>query len=386
MKTKKLFFGLMIISSMFLFSTCGKMSIFGEYDGIEATPPPYIPVEEIILDHDEIFLGDPSQTNTSTFLKLKVQIIPEYATDRNITWTSNDPNVATVSADGTVEAQPGTGGCQVTASIGKVQADFPCVVTVQSQVVPVTSIKINSPENQVDRNGVLQLTATISPNNATVPTPPQKWTSSKPYIASVNYMGQVMGHALGTTVITASSGGQSDSVTITVTEPPYVGKFDNSLYYIRNLANFSQDIKVKIIDTAPVILQELADAVKYRASKTPYGNGLVSLDLSETRFTLLDADDEIGHSMFANCRNLKSIVLPETLKRISVEAFANCYYLESVEFTFEPTDNSDLLFLNNIFKNCPRLQKIIVPTGCKPYYANALNEYTNIDNIIVERN
>ena len=128
---------------------------------------------------------------------LKLTITPSDATEKEITWSSSDPSVATVR-DGVVSAL-GSGTATITAkSVKGVTAT--CVVSV---VVPVSGITVSPQSMTLDRNKSAKLTATISPQNAT-----EKgvtWSSSDPSVATVSSDGEVTAKAIGSAQIIATT-------------------------------------------------------------------------------------------------------------------------------------------------------------------------------------
>ena len=88
--------------------------------------------------------------------------------------------------------------------------------------VPVTSVSISGPgvkdgKATVRRNASLQLAATVSPGNATDRT--VAWKSGDTAVATVDKAGKVTGVKTGKATITATAGGKSASVEVTVEEP-----------------------------------------------------------------------------------------------------------------------------------------------------------------------
>ena len=89
--------------------------------------------------------------------------------------------------------------------------------------VPVTSVSISGPgvkdgKATVRRNASLQLAATVSPGNATDRT--VSWKSSDTAVATVDRTGKVTGVKAGKATITATAGGKSASVEVTVEDEP----------------------------------------------------------------------------------------------------------------------------------------------------------------------
>ncbi|SHI02153.1 Ig-like domain-containing protein [Desulfofustis glycolicus] len=84
--------------------------------------------------------------------------------------------------------------------------------------VPVTGVTV-TPASAVIDGDTVQLHAAVSPSNATDTS--VTWSSSNDSVASVNDFGHVLGHALGSATITATTGdgGFTDTADITVTTP-----------------------------------------------------------------------------------------------------------------------------------------------------------------------
>ena len=88
-----------------------------------------IPVENITLDQSEKTL------NIGETVTLKAMVSPENATNKNISWSSDKTDVATVDENGNVSANS-VGTATITAKAGEQSAT--CTVTVSK--IPVSSI------------------------------------------------------------------------------------------------------------------------------------------------------------------------------------------------------------------------------------------------------
>lgn len=101
---------------------------------------------------------------------LKVTVLPENATDKNYSFSSSDPSVATVSENGNVEAKK-AGSATVTATTANGLVKAECAVTVKAKYVPAKSVKVTGPDGK--ERGTLkigqqvQLGATLLPENST---------------------------------------------------------------------------------------------------------------------------------------------------------------------------------------------------------------------------
>lgn len=145
---------------------------------------------------------------------LTATVEPENADDKNVTWSSSDPTVATVDENGKVTAVK-AGNAVITATAGGKKAT--CEVTVTSQPVPVTGISLDDAEVSVGRT--IQLKPKFTPADTT-----QRgvtWASSDETIATVDANGNIKGLAEGTVSITVTSTENANvtaTCTVTVTK------------------------------------------------------------------------------------------------------------------------------------------------------------------------
>ena len=165
--------------------------------------PKYIAVSSVSLS-DSYKILDIGETYT-----LKATITPTNATNKTVTWKSNNSSVATVSSDGLVVALA-KGVATITAVAEGKEAS--CIIDVTN---PVSSVVLNKTVLYLNKGGSSQLAAIIEPADAadkhTI-----TWSSNKISVASVNN-GLVSGIAVGDATITASSGGKSAQCYVHVT-------------------------------------------------------------------------------------------------------------------------------------------------------------------------
>ena len=83
-----------------------------------------------------------------------------------------------------------------------------------SVYIPVTGVTLDNSTLSVAIGATGQLTATVSPTDATEPY--VTWSSSDTSIATVDYTGKITGVKAGTVTITAACGGFSATCTVTV--------------------------------------------------------------------------------------------------------------------------------------------------------------------------
>lgn len=136
--------------------------------------------------------------------------------DRPITFSSDAPSIATVSATGVVRGvAPGT------TTIRAVSDGKTGTATVTVSAVPVGSVTVTPATVSVIAGASTSLAVTVKDAaGATVTDRPVTWTSSNASVATVSGLGVVTGVAPGTAIITAASEGKTDQSTITVTPVP----------------------------------------------------------------------------------------------------------------------------------------------------------------------
>lgn len=167
-------------------------------------------VQEITLNRDSLYL------DIGDFAQLTAAVIPEDAADQTISWTSSDPSIASVDAQGKVTAL-----CAGIASIIAQTANGTqalCQVTVKEPpVIEVQEVTLDLETLALEIGHFAQLTAAVIPETAADQT--VSWSSSAPGIAAVDDHGKVCALAAGTAVITARSGNGRQAVCrVTVTQ------------------------------------------------------------------------------------------------------------------------------------------------------------------------
>lgn len=162
-----------------------------------------IAVESVTLNNTALEL---TEGETAT---LTATVLPDNATDKTVTWTSDNTAVATV-ADGVVTAKA-EGTAKITAKAG--DASAVCTVTVKKKVIAVESITLDKTTLELTVGGTATLTATVKPDNATDKT--VTWSCDNTGVATVAD-GVVTAVAEGTAKVTAKAGDATAVCTVTV--------------------------------------------------------------------------------------------------------------------------------------------------------------------------
>jgi YD repeat-containing protein len=172
---------------------------------------------------DTIPVTGVSLNKTSTSLNvgatetLTATITPENATNKNVSWTSSNEAVATVSSDGTVTGV-GVGTATITVTTTDCNFTASCEVSVNVENIPVTGVSLNKASTSINELEEDTLIATITPSDAT--NQDVTWSSSDTEVATVDSTGTIIGVAPGTATITVTTadGGFTANCVVTVTD------------------------------------------------------------------------------------------------------------------------------------------------------------------------
>lgn len=152
-------------------------------------------------------------------LSLIPTITPDNATNKKVTWSSSDTNIAIVNGGIVTAVSKGSTTITVTTEDGSKTSS--CIVTVEEPVVRVTEVSLNKTVGTIKQGATLQLVATVTPATAT--NKDVTWSSSNPEVATVKG-GVVTGVSVGTSTITVTTedGAKTAVCTVTVEEEPKI--------------------------------------------------------------------------------------------------------------------------------------------------------------------
>ena len=172
------------------------------------------PATSLSLSQDTLLLNvSASKSLTATFL-------PKGASNKDLTWSSTNADVATVSQYGSVKAVGA--GRAVIKAVSKDDASLSDTCIVISTFTPVESVVLKQHRQTVAIGKTTYLSATVSPSDASQKT--LNWSSSNADVASVGTGGGVKGIAIGNAMVYATSadGAKSDTCLITVVDTIHV--------------------------------------------------------------------------------------------------------------------------------------------------------------------
>ena len=191
-------------------------------DGTELTATCTMTVVPVKAERIELNYTEDTVLKLGETLQFTATITPDDATDKTVTWSTSDENVATVDEEGLVTAV-GIGEAIITATTADgTELSASCTITVEP--ILAESITLDITKADMVEEDVLQLTATVLPDETTVKT--VEWSTSDETVATVDEQGLVTAVAPGTVIITVSTTDGSDlSATCTITVSPKVGIF-----------------------------------------------------------------------------------------------------------------------------------------------------------------
>lgn len=146
--------------------------------------------------------------------ELTVGYTPSDTNVKNVTYSSSNTSVATVSNNGVVTGVS-AGSATITATAEAASGTVTATTTITVTTIAVTGVSLNSNSETVKVSKTVTLTPTISPSNATNKN--VTWSSSDTSIATVSG-GTVTGVAPGTATITVTTvdGGKTATCTVVV--------------------------------------------------------------------------------------------------------------------------------------------------------------------------
>ena len=153
------------------------VSICEDAQGVHYNP--FVSVNSVSLNKNELSLGK-GATET-----LVATVLPSNASNKNLTWSSSDDNVATVDSNGLVTAVGG-GNANITVTTVDGGHTAQCEINV---IVNVNSVSLNKNELSLDKGATETLVATVLPSDASNKS--ITWSSSDDNVATVDSNGLV---------------------------------------------------------------------------------------------------------------------------------------------------------------------------------------------------
>ena len=171
--------------------------------------PPIVHVSSVSLNETSLNLltGDRA-TLTAT-------VLPTNATDKTISWSSSNEDVATIKNGKITAISAGQATITATTKDGGLTAS--CIVSVTQKIIPVSGVSLNYSELELSVGDSEDLIAKVLPTNAT--NKEVTWSATDDEVASVDENGKITALKVGETMVTVTTvdGGYKDYCIIKVT-------------------------------------------------------------------------------------------------------------------------------------------------------------------------
>lgn len=257
--------------------------------------PPTVQVTGVTLNHSSVSLtvGDIEQ--------LIATVLPGNATNKSVTWSSNNSRVS-VDQNGRITAN-NTGTAIITVSTADGNYTATCTVTVTPATTSVTGVTLNKTSITLLQGQSEQLVATVLPESATNKS--VTWSTSNSNLVSVNSNGRITAASsnTGTATITVRTADGGYSATCTVT----VVRSNNVSNVTFNEAKFIVDVNSNA-ETSNKIIMTFAQTVRintlvaFRGGTTFNGLGDISnviISPSNNGSIIVTFENDIPESIYS---------------------------------------------------------------------------------------
>ena len=173
---------------------------------------PRVPVTDISITNP----ANPVSLVKGTTYQIKATVLPENASDKKISYSSNTPTIADVDANGLITANA-VGTATITLKAANVSKTITVAVTAVR--INVTEVSVSSADENISivKGRTHQLSASVKPDNATDKT--LTYFSSDANTASVDADGLITAKTAGSATLTIKAAdGVSKTINITVTD------------------------------------------------------------------------------------------------------------------------------------------------------------------------
>lgn len=240
--------------------------------------------------------------------QLTASVLPSNASNKDVRWTTNVPDVATVSEDGTVTALTmGAATITVTTVDGGFKAN--CSVIVKKNTIHVQSVRLSMDSVGLTEGGSVILGATVSPANADDRS--VTWSATPASVITVEQDGfngivTAVGPGEGTVTVTTNDGGLTASCTVTV---------EAATIYVESVTLSPESLDLKEGDTAQLTATVLPEDATDKSVEWSSMDSKVATVDQEGLVTAVSA----GQTSIRAVSGGKEVTCPVTVSKIEVE-------------------------------------------------------------------
>ncbi len=214
----------------------------------------------------------PSSINAGESTTLKAKAYPENAEDSNITWSSETPDIAKVSASGELTAV----GIGTAIIVAKTSRGTSNKFTINVKEIIAETIKVKDKPFEIFIGEEKQLDVMFAPENTTYKD--VEWISSDNAVATVNESGKIKAVSIGKTTITVKHKELADSFEIEV--KPILAK----------------SVKIELVDDIETekekfVKIKVGNTISFKASILPYDTTYKTVKWSIDNNSIAEIDE-----------------------------------------------------------------------------------------------
>jgi uncharacterized protein YjdB len=308
-------------------------------------PATDIPVSSVSLNKTtaELIVGET--------LQLTATVSPDDATNKNVNWSSSNESIATISVDGLITAVS-TGSATITVTTEDGNFTATCAVTVTEPVILVAGVSLNKTAAELIVGKTLQLTATISPDDATNKN--VIWESNNESVATVSSEGLITAVSEGSATITVKTeDGNFTATCMIIVTVPAIPVMGISL----NQTEAELDVREVLFLVATVLPSDATNKnLIWGSSNTSvakvYAGGMVlALSTGSATITVTTEDGGLAATCLITVRNVTGINEIGTNCVVYPNPFADYIIIDATENgTATIYDLSGKVLLNTTLK------------------------------------
>ena len=308
-------------------------------------------------------------------LQLTATVSPSNTTNKAVTWSSSNNDVATVSGTGLVTAiAVGTATITVTTADGS-NLSASCQIAVTPQLA--TSITLDQSEAEVGIGDKITLTATVLPSNVTNNS--VRWRSDDNGIATV-VRGVVTGVSEGECVITATT---QDGTNLSAQCLVIVTKNSNPQGNNYMSSNDIDDIVSGHVLTIPVELTNEDEITGFQADLY-IPSGFTPMYDDDDRFVYLETSRANGHTIGATVSAVATRIVASSQNNTSFKGNSGNLFYVKLKVRDNLVRGMYRIEFKNIYLTTSNAELITVPNvginvGVESYHSGDVDGNDNID-------
>lgn len=358
------------------------------------------------------YSAEPIVVHDGTTFQLTPVILPEDASNKKVSWSTSDKNIAQVNANGLVTFYSTNGSVSITGTtaVGSLTCRQAFKVEVQPREITIPA------ELTVNKGGSTTVKPKILPDNTF--NKEVGFSTDNASIATVSDDGQVTGVSTGTTTLRAWC--QADpsvkaECKVTVIADNVVAV--NGVQVTYKTGDLESALTVKTVTSLKWTEPSLMN-VKDLAALQTTKETLVEIDASKLNF-VDDGQTYAGYTsnvlkmklnvlpeeMFAGFHCLKKAILPQTLTEIAAQGFSSCTALEECllpsslktigRYAFsgckslkgiELPEGFERFTSDSAFQGCTSLTSFTFPSTCMDTNSETLRQCTSLETITFKGN